>query len=81
MSTKQLFQISRDTVIPIPIWLIVPAIAGVFFLAIRINQWEAKLNGVWSYQMERETWNEFSRLNPDLRVPSATEIRNAHIER
>ena len=66
---------------PIPIWLLIPMVAGVWMLAFRIHAWETKLNGVWSYQMEREVWNEFSRLNPGLAIPSSSEVRNNHIER
>lgn len=75
MSTKQLIQISRDTAIPVPLWLIIPTIAGIFFLAVRISQWEARLNSVWSYQMERESWSEYSRANPDAKIPNIAQIR------
>jgi hypothetical protein len=28
----------------------------------------------WTYAMERETWKEFSRLNPGLQTPNVKEV-------
>ena len=33
----------------------------------------------WSYNMERESWDKFARLNPTAQVPDVEKIRKEHV--
>lgn len=33
----------------------------------------------WSYNMERESWDKFARLNPNAQVPDVEKIRKEHV--
>lgn len=33
----------------------------------------------WSYNMERESWDKFARLNAQIQIPDVEKIRKEHI--
>lgn len=33
----------------------------------------------WSYNMERESWDKFARLNAEIQIPDVEKIRKEHI--
>lgn len=85
MSTKRFLEISQSAAIPIPAWLLILAIGGIFTLAYRVHEWESQLERVtkaidqaWTIPMEKETWSTFvtdnRMLYPDLRQPDIMRI-------
>lgn len=82
MSTEKFFEISKQTVIPVSLTLLVALVAGVWTLAWRVYQWETRLgnieqrlSGTWTYMMEREAWREASAKNPNFERPDLEKIR------
>jgi hypothetical protein len=85
MSTKRLLEISQSTTIPIPAWLLIIGVGGIFTLAYRIHEWESQLKTLktavdqaWTVPMEREAWMRFTSDNrekyPGLAAPNAVQI-------
>lgn len=85
MSTKRFLEITQSTTIPIPVWLILGGVAGIFTLSWRIHEWESQLedvtkaaNEAWTIPMEREAWYSFQAINadpyPKIKVPSVMQI-------
>lgn len=85
MSTKRFLEISQSAAIPIPAWLLILAVGGIFTLAYRIHEWESQLKSVseaidqaWTIPMEKETWSNFATDNrvayPDLTTPDIMRI-------
>lgn len=85
MSTKRFLEISQSAAIPIPAWLLILAVGGIFTLAYRIHEWESKLesmskaiNAAWTIPMEKESWSNYvtdnRMLYPDLRPPDVMRI-------
>jgi len=81
-------QITKDTAIPISLGLFLALVAGVWALAFRVKEWEDRLSaleqavgGRWSYHMDRESWQEFKRLNPHLEInlPNTEKIRTLYM--
>ena len=84
--TDRIKEISRNSILPISIGLLVSVFAtlsiGVWGLAIRVTEWEvrldsfeAKLGARWSYYMERESWSEFTKMNPGMKAPDTKAIK------
>jgi hypothetical protein len=75
---------TKETAIPISLGLLFMLVAGVFALAMRIAGWERKLDEAvsnrWTYSMEKDSWHEFARSNPDIKVPNIQAIKtdNGH---
>lgn len=85
MSGKHLLEITQSTTVPVPLWLLLTGVAGIFTLAFRIHSWETQLRDLseaakssWTVGMEREAWMTFSSQNairyPDLAIPKARDI-------
>jgi len=84
--TERIKKISKDSVVHVSIGalmaLLVALVTGVWNLKGVIGDWERRLEGIesrigsrWSYYMEKESWNEFARENPNLKVPNVKSIR------
>lgn len=61
---------------------------ALFTLGARVASWESKLHEFdqklsdrWTYSMERESWFEMKRLNPQLVIPDTSNIRSQHAAR
>ncbi len=82
MSASRFFQLTKDATVPISLGLLGALIVGVFALAMRIAKWEQMLEEAttsrWTYQMEREAWQEYSINNPNAKVPNVSAIRMEH---
>ena len=74
MSSQKLFQLTKDATIPISLSLLFALVLGVWALAVRVTRWEAKLNSVWSFEMERETWADVKQSNPTFIAPNVKRI-------
>lgn len=85
MSTKRLIEISQSAAIPIPAWLLILAVGGIFTLAYRVHEWESQLKSVteaidqaWTIPMEKETWSNFVTENrmkyPDMIPPNIMQV-------
>lgn len=85
MSTKRFLEISQSAAIPIPAWLLILAIGGIFTLAYRVYEWESQLESVskaidqaWTVPMEKEAWSTFVSDNrmpyPDIRPPNIMQV-------
>jgi len=81
-------QITKDTAIPISLGLFLALVAGVWALAFRVAEWEERLSAVekavgtrWTFHMDRESWQEFKRLNPDLQIviPDVERIKTIYM--
>ena len=82
MSIERFKGFSKDAMIPVSFAMLMALVIGVWTLAGRIHQWEAKLERFeyrlgwrWSYLMEKASWDEAARLNPDLKKPDVSKIR------
>lgn len=71
--------ITKDLQIPINFGILITLVGGVFALAMRISSWEQKLDAAtqnrWTYTMEKESWHEFARANPDVKAPNVQVIK------
>ena len=85
---EKLVKITKDTALPISLGLFVALVAGVWTLAFRVADWEKRLSNVenaiggrWSFHMDRESWAEFQRINPEvkLNIPDVEKIRNLYL--
>ena len=85
---EKLVKITKDTALPISLGLFLCMIAGIWTLAFAVKGWENRLTqveeavgGRWSFHMDRESWAEFQRINPDLnlRIPDVEKIRNLYL--
>jgi hypothetical protein len=87
--TERIKELSKDSIVPLSLGLLILLLStttiGVWNLAQRVVKWETKLQGFeaklgnrWSYYMERESWSEFRRINPDIHVPNVKEIRQEY---
>jgi hypothetical protein len=83
---QRLIQLTKDATIPISIGLLAAMVLGVWTLAVRVTQWENKLDRIehaisdrWTYGMAREAWGDLRAMNPDLKTPDITRIRNEHL--
>jgi hypothetical protein len=67
-----------------------PVIAAALFLLVIacITSWRAAVEferltraveQSWSYNMERESWDKFARLNPASLIPDVEKIRKEHV--
>jgi hypothetical protein len=57
-------------------------IGGVWMLALRVSDWERRLDSFeyklgyrWSYLMERDAWQFVKSNNPDFKIPDVKSIR------
>lgn len=77
---SRIFAFTKDFQFQINLGLLLALVSGVFALAMRISQWERKLDEAttnrWTYTMEKESWHEFARSNPDLKIPNIISIKN-----
>lgn len=85
---EKLAKLTKDTAIPISLGLFILMVGGVWTLAVMVAKWETRLTslenavgGRWSFHMDRESWSEFKRLNPQLEVelPDVEKIRNLYL--
>jgi hypothetical protein len=87
--TERIKELSKDSIVPLSLGLLILLLSttsvGVWNLAKRVVEWETKLQGFesklgnrWSYYMERESWAEFKKKNPDLNIPDVKEIREEY---
>ncbi len=83
-------RMSRETVIPISIGLLISLVAGVFFLGFQVsvakhtltdleNAVERATNSRWTFLMERESWKDYKNKNPSAEIPDVKAIREAHL--
>jgi len=82
MSTRRIAAISKDAVVPISLGLLGALTVGIFFLARTVSEWESTLRDIegalaksWTYNMERESWAEYLRDNPGVKIPNIPAIR------
>lgn len=80
--SEKIIQLSKDTVLPISVGLLIALVAGVWTLAVRVKDWELRLESLenkvgsgWTYHMERESWKNLKRDNPTIIVPDIEAIR------
>lgn len=71
---------TKDTMIPISLGLLIAMVLGVWALAVRVTAWERKLDEAvtnrWTYSMEKDSWHEFARSNPGVKVPDIPAIKS-----
>ena len=83
--TDKLKAISKETAIPVTIGFMIALLTGVWFLAIAVQRWEARLSAIeskigsgWTFFMAREAWREFERLNSDVVIPDVNRIKSVY---
>lgn len=85
MSIDRIKEISKDSIIPISMGLMLALVAGVWTLAAKVSEWEqrlilieAKVSARWTFFMERDSWKDFKYNNPDLNIPDVDDIRDVY---
>lgn len=86
MSTARALAITKDLTIPISLGLLGFLVLGVWALAIQVGKWESRLDAfdrnqreAWTYRMERDSWTEAHKLNPNIVIPNISEIRRDNL--
>lgn len=77
--------LSKDAVVPVSLGLLICLVAGVWTLAVRVLEWEnrldsfeAQLGSRWSYYMARQAWAEAEKLNEGFKAPDIKAIRDEY---
>ena len=86
MPTEKIFQFTKDATIPVSLALLASLVAGVWFLAVEVSRWRAKLDSfeqnqraMWTYNMEKDLMGQLKYLNPTLTIPNIGEIRTDNL--
>lgn len=78
--------ISKEATVPIQLGLLITLIVGVFALSRAVSSWEQRLDdferrfgGIWTFQMTKDTWNKAEKMNPGFKSPDVSQIWQENI--